>query len=334
MASNGKVTFYADSSGGTNYVKKWGPATTGANITRTAWLNIGFKNLSSVSKTMRMNGISVYDVDEVMTVVKQNSAGYPNVVSLPIGCTPLTTPDFYRSSYDGSIPCYVTPSDGLGFVVDASNFYKGSVRAYSSNNSQSTPRQVLGTDEIQDTDSFYITNGLIKLASTPPGVNFYAYSSPSWALLNTFRIGTGLLNVKVNDISPDHSTVQFNDTHWEIYRGKPYVYVSHPNTPLIYSVKQGYYADNTATITPSAGVSIPMLYNYYAIMYNDGDTIGTEIMQKYPTTIKTDSIPACELTGIGAFTIASTPPDVATGYKSLATQWVKRTETKARITRP
>jgi hypothetical protein len=205
-----------------------------------------------------------------------------------------------------------------------------------------TPMSITGDGRWQSISTTF-TNGssplvdrLMCLAVNAPIFDFYTddIRIEGWNLLNTFSIGTGLVNVKLNDISPDHASIQFNDTYWELYRGKPQVYVTHANTPLVYGKKNRYYHDTTTTVTPSAGSDITMSTSFFCNVYDSGDTIGMSIMQKYPNTIKVDSIPATELTGLGYYTAASSTPDPATGYNGLAKQWIKRTETSVGITRP
>lgn len=324
------VTLYADPTRVGTFTKVWGKTKTGVDVASGVYLTLGYTNLASTVRTVRFDDVKVYRIEDI----EGKPTSYSNVVPYPSNSTPTgPAPDFTRTGVDCTLSYCVNPSSQMNFVSDQTHIYDGSVKAYSSNNTDTTPRQVFSTDEALD-NTFNIHNSLIKVEATPTGVNVYAATSPTWTLLNTFNIGTGLYTVKVNDISPDHATIQFNDTYWEMYRGKPHLYITHPTTPLTY-IKKDYYVHDAATLTtPANGVDVTMTTNFYTLAYNLDDTNRLMILQKEPTTLKTNSIPATETTGIGYYPSSGGATPTSWGFISLAKQWVKRTETKVRITRP
>jgi len=237
------VTVYVDKTAGGTWTKVFGPANTGVNFTSGRYLAYAFINASDASATMRTDYCQVYGYLE---------SNPSNIVPLP-ATTPTVTPDFYRVSAEGSIPCYVTPTTELYFWNDAENIYDGCVKGYNSNYPDSTARLITWKDEVLDPDKFTVNNGLVKLttsstATTP--VLFSAYASPAgWTDLQVLNPGTIRL-VKPLLLSPDRQTYQINDTKWTISRGKQHIKVEHPNTTIGYTPVSNYYHDGVTT-TPA-----------------------------------------------------------------------------------
>jgi hypothetical protein len=145
------------------------------------------------------------------------------------------------------------------------------VNAYNSNYSDSTPRLVTWTDEVLEPGDFYVTNGLIKLdvntnATTP--IVFSYYSSPGFTELNRFGLGESIHLIKPLHISPDRHIYQINNTKWTINRGKPFVYVEHPNDALGFTRKTSYYHDGVIHNGLNSDANVSMLTQCYSLVFN------------------------------------------------------------------
>lgn len=254
-----------------------------------------FYNASTTSKSMKIGNVNI-SRDEVQS--------YNNIVGLPAGSTPVIASDFARASADGNIPCYANPTVQLPFTC--ADPYLGSVKAYTNNNPDNVYRQMFGIDEIPTATGFYVTNGIVKLVTTSNGVTFQYWNGASWATLNTFNRGT-LTYLKLLDIGPMGVTFQANTTKWTLKHNSPYVTVKHPNDALTYTLKDTYDHDSTTTTSPLADADITMNDISHAEIYNNTDIYRMQIYKLDPCTIKSDSIPASSLTGIGFYdsTLAS-----------------------------
>ena len=297
--SAGFIDIYVDT--GSGYVKKYHGGTW-ISISWQCYMAYQFVNQDSTSATMKSEFLKIYNMEEEIT---------NNIITLP-STTPVTSPDFTRTSSDGLIPCYTNPSEGLYFYQeDASHFYDGSVKAYNSNYVDTTPRLLTWTkDEVLKPDKFHVTNGLIKLttntSSTTPIVFSY-YSSPGWTDLQYLGTGERIKLIKPLSISPEQHIYQINETKWTINRGKQQVMVEHPSTPLTYLEQDYYEHDGTVLVTPtSTPVSMQTVYhcNTYA---TSPCTIGFQIIQTAPTNIYSNYIPATEITGLGWYNNSATP---------------------------
>lgn len=318
VVEGGYIYVYWDKTAGGTWTKIYSNTLSSANV---SWLANGyyvtykFENRDSTEATVRSSYCNVY---------YDSYTSYDNVVALPC-TTPITAADFTRYSEDGSIPCYINPTTNLYFWQDNEYYYNGAVKSYNSNYTDSTPQLVTWTDEIIDPDKFYLTNGLIKLTTTPTGstpILLSSYTSPAgWQDLQIIDPGTITL-VKPLYISPERQTYQINDTKWTLSRGKQHFKVEHPYTSLGYTRLDNYYHDTTTTVTPGADTDISMTSQYYTNIYTDG-TPCFQIIQIDPTTIKSDSIPAADITGLGWYdpTEASASPGY---YSTVAAEFHKQ----------
>ena len=58
-----------------------------------------------------------------------------------------------------------------------------------------------------------------------------------------------------------------NDTEWTLFRGKMFVYVSHPYTDISYVVGDVYYHDGNYNTPGTGGVDETMLTQFYTILF-------------------------------------------------------------------
>jgi len=180
-------------------------------------MSYAFHNRSTTSKECRSDSIDVTTDDTSVL----------NVVSLPAGGTVVETADFTRAGEDGNVPCYANPITKLPYTTSYANFYKGTVKAWNTDFTDSSARQITSNNMVLDPTKFYVTNGLLKLETTSTGVKMYYWNGTTYAELNTFVIGTiGLL--KMIECDPTRVTFQANRTLWTLEEGKPFVRVYHP----------------------------------------------------------------------------------------------------------
>lgn len=320
--NGGYITIYVDT--GSGYVKKY-HGVTWISVSWDVYLNFQFANWDSTSASIESEFIKVYNMADSVS---------NNIVTLP-ATTPVTVADFNRVSSDGTIPCYSNPTESLYFYQeDASHFYDGSVKAYNSNYSDSTPQLVTWTDEVLDPSEFYVTNGLIKLttnnsATTP--IVFSYYTSPAWNDLQYLGTGESIKLIKPVYISPERHVYQINETLWTVNRGRHHVLVEHPTTPITY-LEQDYYEHDSAVLVTPTSTPVSMQSTYYTNTYNTSPcTYGFQIVQTNPTNIYSDYIPATDITGLGWYDNSTSPTTSYNHYSQLANEFLTQTRTKVNV---
>jgi len=261
-------------------------------------LAYGFNNNSNVDKTCTSASNDIYNNDSVTPI---------NVVTLPYG-TAMTSATFTRASEDGTLNCYANPTSSLIYKTSVADFYKGTVKAYSTNFGDAAARLITDKSAVLSATKFYVSNGIIKLTTTATGVTLSYWNGASYTDLNTFVTGA-VTRIKVTECSPMRFSFMLNRTEWTLEMGKPYCRVSHPYTALTYTIKTCYGHDATTTTDPAAGADITMLTVPYATVWSKGagtcaapnpaDNKRLLIMKSIMSTIKSDSLPAADLTAIG-----------------------------------
>lgn len=256
-----------------------------------------FYNQSSTSKQLKTSFLQVYNYNENAPL---------NIVSLPAAATLEDNIDFNRTGADGDVPCCVNPTGPKRFYTLIDNFYKGSVKGWNSNNSTTTAYQLCNKMEVLSPGKFTLDNSLIKLEFTTNSVKFYYYAS-GWQLLNEFVIGT-IKILKALYISPERITIQANSTKWTLERGKQFCRVQHTTTDITYTLKDTYDHDSETLTSPAANADVTMDTVKYVSIYNTSDQYRLLIIKQNPTTIKSDSLPADTITGIGVFNNSDASP--------------------------
>lgn len=315
----GAIEIWIDKSGGTSWTKIWGKASLGLKWTAPSFY-YQFNNASNSAKTMKTSGFQVYTDGDTI---------YPNVVHAPAGCSPAVTPDFYRASEDGNIPCWTDPNDDLPFAVDKDDFYDGMVKLYTTY-PDDVSKLVTGGHLNLAPDEVILRNGLTRLTVTDDSVLFGYWNGAAYVDLNEFVFPSAIKMVKAEYVDPATVKLRIDRTWWTMKQGKPYVYVKHPETAFDYIRRTCYYHDPGTTTDPAADANIAMETQYYCNIWNRGtgscatpspaDNYRLQILQKYSTTIKSDSIPAAALTGIGWYDATETSTD-PNGYLSLAQEF-------------
>lgn len=268
-----------------------------------SWKNLYFgayfRNDDSTTNSVKLDDVKVYTYEE---------STYPNVVVAPPGAVCNLTADFTRPSGDGNIQCFKDIVDDLNYQIDPENFYDGSVKAWNSNYADAVARLITHNDMDLDPTKFYVSNGLVKLVTTANTVQFYYWDGTHYALLNTFTLPNYIRLIRPDFVSKDVVTIQIDRTRWTLRAGKPGVEIEHPSTALGYTLHTCYEHDGITTTDPSANADISMLTAFYTKIWNKGtgscaspnpaQRYRMMIIQKNMTTIKSDSIPATEKTGI------------------------------------
>lgn len=296
---------------GSGYNQKYsGPS--GLSSVSALHTGYAYYTLSTTSFAMRTN---------LINITRKGTQKLNNIVVMPAGASLSTSPSFMRSGEDGLIPCYVDPAIPIQFSTSAP--YAGSVKAYGNNNPTATYRQLITADEVALPGGFYVSNGLVKLDVQSTNVGFWYWDGTGYTKINQFTIGT--INLfKLLEIGPERVTFQINTSKWTLKRGQQYITVKHPNNELTYT-NPGMFTHDGTTETLAAGANVSMQTVGHAEAYASGATYGLQIYKLSPTTIKTDSIPASSLTGIGWYN-ATLPTTDNSSKEKLPLQFPIQTE--------
>jgi hypothetical protein len=114
-------------------------------------------------------------------------------------------------------------------------------------------------------------------------------------------------------------------------RSSPMISLYHPYTAVTYTLQNRFYYNGALDSTISAGDNITMTNTtngYYAYTYtNATPTYRLVFGKKDPTTIKSDSLPADDITGIGWNTSTMETAAGVDAASALVKQWWKQTRT-------
>jgi hypothetical protein len=317
FTTDGRVRLYTDlDTTGTWSQKYYGPH----NITNFSSMQIylAVVNKDSTSYTGSFQKVEVYNADTVT---------FPNIVHLPYNATPITTATGTRAGEDGNISYYTNPTTELRFLEPAADYYKGSVKLLSTNNSASASRQVFGTDINLTPTTTTLKNAFTQLTFDADEVIIKGWDGAAWNAINTIHFTDDIDFIRPLFISPDRVVIQINGTKWTMLRSSPLVTVEHPNTILEYTLRDTYVSGSGTTSSPGAAADIAMTADtdyYYKIHDAASDSYSLVIGKRDKTTIKSDSLPADTITAIGWFKKGASGIDAA---DSLVQQWYKQTRT-------
>jgi hypothetical protein len=263
--TDGSMSIYIDKTGGTTFGD---PIWTGK--TGFLWSSPDFiwnmNTTSTSAATMKSGNFKTYTEEEVSK---------PNVVVAPPDAFCNLTPDFTRASEDGLIQCFKNPLDPLNYQITPANFYKGTVKGWNGNYSDSVYRLVTHNGMDLDPTKFYVSNGLIKLITTSTGVALYGWNGSAYVLVNTFTLPNPIRLIRPFMVTPWEFTLQLDRTYWTIRAGKPYVYVKHPYDDIGMTLKNNCYHDNSLTSWLTADYDITMDDVFYALFFNSYNILTT-----------------------------------------------------------
>ena len=283
---NAKI--YIDNGGG--YVQRYsGP--TGLDATNGFYIALILEINTSESQTVQYGFCNLYSYIASST---------NNIVAAPAGAKLLNkSADFTRASADGPIPCFVNPNERIEFQIDPDNLYDGSIKSLNSN-PDDVSRLVTSEKAVLDPLKFQVSNGIVKLITTSNSVQFWGWNGTTYTMLDEFTFSNAIKLLKPIFVGPDRFTFQIDNTKWTMWRGKPFIQVEHSNDNLRMTLATTYYHDGTTTTSPAVGADITMQTQNYCTLINTGN-YGVEIIKADPCTIKSDEIPASDLTMIGFF---------------------------------
>jgi hypothetical protein len=204
------------------------------------------------------------------------------------------------------------------------------------------------------TDSWYGTYA-IKVVTTSDGyfdgmrtnddddIDLYEFTdltdfSGLQMLFSTGLKGIGIARLYVYELDESKSTLTSHYTPditlSKSYVGKYLYYtIQNANTRYLrlYIVSPTY--DSSFEVKADQMFCGPIhqeLYAVWAVLHSSENKYGLMINQKNPTTIKSNSIPACELTGLGVFDQMQ-PPSSPDSFNNLALEWLNPVNQRMRI---
>lgn len=251
---------------------------------------------------------------------------------MPYNATVQTSATGNRVGEDGNYAYYDTPSVPLRFQIAQANMYKGATRLYTTNNDGSDSFQVFHTDVRLTPATTTLKNGFTRLTFDADEMILSGYHGGAWTEVTRLDYGTSISIVKPLLITNDEVILQVNDTKVHMTRSSPMITLYHPNTALDYPLQDRYYHNGALTSSPAADADIAMTDlddGYYAYVYTDTTEVNRIVIgKKDPTTIKSDNLPADDVTGIGWTTAALEGAASIDTAKQLVEQWWKQTRTR------
>jgi len=295
------LTVYVDkdySSGTPDYGNPiFGPANTRVNFDLDRYLVLSQENASSTSATTRVAYLNMYQYVDALK---------PNIVPAPVGAILDRTPDFYRVSEDGNIPCIKNPTTFPTYQITPANFYKGTVKGMNSNYADSTSRLVTSNEFTIDPTKFSVSNGLVKLVPAAQAVAFQYWNGTAWATLNTFTLPNAIQLIRPFLVTKDSFILQIDRTLWELKSGSYGVWVEHSYDALGFTRTNTVYNDETITNSLGAAADVTMLSQYYSLHFNRYNLLSTNAYG-----IETD---ATAWAAVGADVPTQTTPGHAGSY--------------------
>lgn len=257
VTESGYMEIYVDKSGGTNFGNPVWKGNTGLS-----WKNYYFmyemQQYSFSPVTYRAGNFKAY---------KDAAANKNNIVVAPPNAKCNLTPDFTRESEEGDVKCFVNPLDPINYQISPADFYKGTVKAWNGNYTDSVYRLITHNEVDLDPTKFYVSNGLIKLKTTSNGVELYRWDGSSYILINTFTLPSPISLIRPFNVTPWEFTLQLDRTYWTIRVGKPFIWIKHPYDDIGYTKKTAFYHDGVIKHSVADGTDISMLIRPYTLNF-------------------------------------------------------------------
>ena len=148
-------------------------------------------------------------------------------------CSPMPVPNsrtvFTRHSDEGTLYFVQDPlTANSSFLTNAYNQYKGGVEITTETgislfNLDNAYSPVFVGNELVRAE-FHRRSGFIRLAR-------YDESTGDWANVNTFKL-RNYPQLSLNDYNDDYAEIQFGNTVWKFYRGRPFIVLNHSKDDL------------------------------------------------------------------------------------------------------
>ena len=148
-------------------------------------------------------------------------------------CSPMPVPNsrtvFTRHSDEGILYFVQDPLNAnSSFLTNAYNQYKGGVEITTETgislfNLDNAYSQVYVGNELVRAE-FHRRSGFIKISR-------YDETSGDWATVNTFKL-RNYPQLSLNHYNDDYAEIQFGNTTWKFYRGRPFIVLNHSQDDL------------------------------------------------------------------------------------------------------
>lgn len=148
-------------------------------------------------------------------------------------CSPMPVPNsrtvFTRHSDEGTLYFVQDPYDSTPtYLTNAYNLYKGGVEITTETgislfNLDNAYSPVYVGNELVRAE-FHRRSGFIRISR-------YDETSGEWATVNTLKL-KNYPQLSLNEYNDDYAEIQFGQTVWKFYRGRPFIIINHPKDDL------------------------------------------------------------------------------------------------------
>lgn len=208
----GKLTIYKETQGrdmDTYGTKVWGPTNPGWDISEGLYIGIGFNNYKNTSETYYCADIDMYNM---IQTAQRNVVPFPPKIGI---ISP--TPTFSRSTEEGTISLCTNPQDYMIFQTNFEDFDLGSVKVFNNNNEASDYRRVFNQENVFLPESWYATNGLVKLDCANNLINFKYWKKDYYDNLVDANIATCTnTNSNTTGFSGSSGETIVSSTDWHV----------------------------------------------------------------------------------------------------------------------
>ena len=183
--------------------------------------NTRFERLNNLTGEMQMR---IYEDISTTDAVKDYAKAL---------CSPMPVPNsktlFTRHSDEGTLYFVQDPFDSTPtYLTNAYNLYKGGVEITTETgislfNLDNAYSPVYVGNELVRAE-FHRRSGFIRISR-------YDETSGEWATVNTLKL-KNYPQLSLNEYNDDYAEIQFGQTVWKFYRGRPFIILNHPKDDL------------------------------------------------------------------------------------------------------
>lgn len=183
--------------------------------------NTRFERLNNLTGEMQMR---IYEDISTSDAVKDYAKAL---------CSPMPVPNsktlFTRHSDEGTLYFVQDPYDSTPtYLTNAYNLYKGGVEITTETgislfNLDNAYSPVYVGNELVRAE-FHRRSGFIRISR-------YDETSGEWATVNTLKL-KNYPQLSLNEYNDDYAEIQFGQTVWKFYRGRPFIILNHPKDDL------------------------------------------------------------------------------------------------------
>lgn len=183
--------------------------------------NTRFERLNNLTGEMQMR---IYEDISTSDAVKDYAKAL---------CSPMPVPNsktvFTRHSEEGTLYFVQDPYDSTPtYLTNGYNLYKGGVEITTETgislfNLDNAYSPVYVGNELVRAE-FHRRSGFIRISR-------YDETSGEWATVNTLKL-KNYPQLSLNEYNDDYAEIQFGQTVWKFYRGRPFIILNHPKDDL------------------------------------------------------------------------------------------------------